>query len=112
MRLENGIGFGFGFWITTGGAENEIRRSGEDPVEELGWRSGRRRRWKLGDEIIEEIERRDGAQSPIENGHNPELHSLDCSRGEHEIWAEYLEVQKQWDMELLHFRRQRQARHR
>lgn len=78
-------------WITSGSSENEIRASGEDQVVEFGFRSGRR--WELGDEIVEKIERCDRAQSPIENGHDPELHSLHRFGIEHELGLKHLEVQ-------------------
>lgn len=76
---------------TAGGAKNEIQRSGEDTAVELGLRSGRR--WEPGDEVVEEIEWREGAQSPIENRHDPELHSLDRPGFEYELGLKHLEVQ-------------------
>lgn len=54
-------------------------------------RGGRRR--ELGDEEMEEIEGSDGAQSPIEIRHDPELHSLNRLGLEHVLGVAHLEVQ-------------------
>lgn len=55
--------------------------------------------------MVEKIERRDGAHSPTEMGHEAELHSLHCFGLEHVFGLAHLEVQERWDPRLLHFRR-------
>lgn len=53
----------------------------------------------------EEIEGCNGAESPVENGHDPKLHSLDRFGLENEFGLQDLEVDDEWDIGLLHLRR-------
>lgn len=54
---------------------------------------------------MKEIEGGDGSEPPVENGHDPELHSLNRSGLEHELGFEDLKVQNEGHIGLLHLRR-------
>lgn len=88
--------------VTSVCAEDEIGGNREDANDEVAAETWERR--KLGNEMIEEVEGRDGSQPPVEFGHDGELHSLNRPGLEHVLGFHDLQVQEKWDLDLLHFR--------
>ena len=71
------------------------------------------REWrKFGDEVVEEVERSNGGESPIQIGHHQKLHPLNSIGIEYVGGIQNLEVNEKGDARFLHLSSQGKAGHR